>query len=182
MAEGQGICSNSTSYYMRNLRAVYNRAVDKELTIQRSPFKHVYTGIDKTVKRAVPLKVIRMIRDLDLRISPGMEYARDMFMLSFYTRGMSFVDIAYLKKADLKSGVLTYRRQKTGRRLSIKWEKPMQEILDRYGHNDSPYLFRSSGIRPRMPCGSTGAQRISSTENSRNSGNGSDSVCRSPCM
>ena len=39
-------------------------------------------------------------------------------MLSFYTRGMSFVDIAYLKKADLKSGVLTYRRQKTGRRLS----------------------------------------------------------------
>ncbi len=137
----KGICPNSTSYYMRNLRAVYNRAVDKELTIQRSPFKHVYTGIDKTVKRAVPLKVIRMIRDLDLRISPGMEYARDMFMLSFYTRGMSFVDIAYLKKADLKSGVLTYRRQKTGRRLSIKWEKPMQEILDRYGHNDSPYLF-----------------------------------------
>ena len=107
----KGICPNSTSYYMRNLRAVYNRAVDKELTIQRSPFKHVYTGIDKTVKRAVPLKVIRMIRDLDLRISPGMEYARDMFMLSFYTRGMSFVDIAYLKKADLKSGVLTYRRQ-----------------------------------------------------------------------
>ena len=64
-----------------------------------------------------------------------------MFLFSFYTRGMSFVDIAYLKKADLKSGVLTYRRQKTGRRLSIKWEKPMQEILDRYGHNDSPYLF-----------------------------------------
>ena len=137
----KGICPNSTSYYMRNLRAVYNRAVDRELTVQRSPFKHVYTGIDKTVKRAVPLKAVRMIRDLDLRLSPGMEYARDMFMLSFYTRGMSFVDIAYLKKADLKSGVLTYRRRKTGRRLSIKWEKPMQEILDRYGHNDSPYLF-----------------------------------------
>ena len=137
----KGICPNSTSYYMRNLRAVYNRAVDRELTVQRSPFKHVYTGIDKTVKRAVPLKAVRMIRDLDLRLSPGMEYARDMFMLSFYTRGMSFVDITYLKKADLKSGVLTYRRRKTGRRLSIKWEKPMQEILDRYGHNDSPYLF-----------------------------------------
>lgn len=84
----KGICPNSTSYYMRNLRAVYNRAVDRELTVQRSPFKHVYTGIDKTVKRAVPLKAVRMIRDLDLRLSPGMEYARDMFMLSFYTRGM----------------------------------------------------------------------------------------------
>lgn len=94
----KGICPNSTSYYMRNLRAVYNRAVDRELTVQRSPFKHVYTGIDKTVKRAVPLKAVRMIRDQDLRLSPGMEYARDMFMLSFYTRGMSFVDIAYLKR------------------------------------------------------------------------------------
>ena len=137
----KGICPNSTSYYMRNLRAVYNRAVDRELTVQRSPFKHVYTGIDKTVKRAVPLKAVRMIRDLDLRLSPGMEYARDMFMLSFYTRGMSFVDIAYLKKADLKSGVLTYRRQKTGRRLSIKWEKPMQEIVSRYDTSGTPYLL-----------------------------------------
>ena len=48
-----GICHNTSSYYMRNLRAIYNRAVDKDLTIQRYPFKHVYTGIDKTVKRAI---------------------------------------------------------------------------------------------------------------------------------
>ena len=47
---------NSCSYYMRNLRAIYNRAVEKELTQQQYPFKYVYTGIDKTVKRAVSLK------------------------------------------------------------------------------------------------------------------------------
>ena len=63
---------------MRNLRAIYNRAVDKELTVQRYPFKHVYTGIDKTVKRAVPLEVIRQIRDLDLTLHPDMDYARDL--------------------------------------------------------------------------------------------------------
>ena len=138
----KGICPNSTSYYMRNLRAVYNRAVDKELTIQRSPFKHVYTGIDKTVKRAVPLKVIRMIRDLDLRISPGMEYARDMFMLSFYTRGMSFIDMAHLKKKDLQNGFLSYRRRKTGQQLVIRWEKCMQEIVGKYPEDSlSPYLL-----------------------------------------
>ena len=138
----KGICPNSTSYYMRNLRAVYNRAVDKELTIQRSPFKHVYTGIDKTVKRAVPLKVIRMIRDLDLRISPGMEYARDMFMLSFYTRGMSFIDMAHLKKKDLQNGFLSYRRRKTGQQLVIKWEKCMQEIVGKKPEDSlSPYLL-----------------------------------------
>ena len=138
---GKGAVRNTSSFYMRILRAVYNRALEKELMEQRNPFRHVYTGVDKTVKRAVPLSAIKRMKNLDLPLQPNLEFARDMFLFSFYTRGMSFVDIAYLKKADLKSGVLTYRRQKTGRRLSIKWEKPMQEILDRYGHNDSPYLF-----------------------------------------
>mgnify|MGYP007042502631 CR=1 FL=1 len=41
-----------------------------------------------------------------------MEFARDMFMFSFYTRGMSFVDMAFLKKTDLNNGMLTYRRKK----------------------------------------------------------------------
>ena len=70
-----------------------------------------------------------------------MDYARDMFMFSFYTRGMSFVDMAYLKKKDLQNGVLTYRRQKTHQLLFIKWEKPMQEIVDKYDTSGSPYLL-----------------------------------------
>jgi len=47
----RGLTKNSTSFYMRILRAVYNRAVEKDLTTNQNPFKHVYTGIDKTVKR-----------------------------------------------------------------------------------------------------------------------------------
>lgn len=136
-----GICPNSISFYMRNLRAIYNRAVEKDLTVQRHPFKHVYTGIDKTVKRAVPLKIIRQIRDLDLTLYPAVDFARDVFMFSFYTRGMSFVDMAFLKKKDLRNGILSYRRQKTGQRLTIKWEKPMQEIIDKYDIADTPYLL-----------------------------------------
>ncbi|MEQ3158105.1 phage integrase SAM-like domain-containing protein [Parabacteroides merdae] len=64
--KGTGVCPNTSSYYMRNLRAIYNRAVSEGLVVQRNPFKHVYTGIDKTKKRAVSLSVIRRIRDLDL--------------------------------------------------------------------------------------------------------------------
>jgi len=135
------VCPNSSSFYMRNLRAIYNRAVEKELTEQHNPFKHVYTGVDKTVKRAVPLKVIRRIRDTDLTLNPVMDYARDLFMFSFYTRGMSFVDMAYLKKKDLQNGVLSYRRQKTGQQLFIKWEKPMQDIVGKYDTGDTPYLL-----------------------------------------
>ena len=136
-----GSCKNTVSFYMRNLRAIYNRAVEKELTVQRFPFKHVYTGIDKTVKRAIPMKIIRQIKELDLTLSPQLDYARDLFMFSFYTRGMSFVDMSYLKKKDLQHGILTYRRQKTNQQLSIKWEQPMQDIIDKYDTADSPYLL-----------------------------------------
>lgn len=136
-----GLCPNSTSYYMRNIRAIYNRAVEKEITVQRFPFKHVYTGVDKTVKRAVPLDVIRKIKSLELTIRSSLDYARDMFMFSFYTRGMSFIDMAYLKKTDLSGGVLTYRRKKTGQRLLIKWEPAMQAIVDKYDTSETPYLL-----------------------------------------
>ncbi len=135
------VCPNSSSYYMRGLRAIYNRAVEMELTMQRSPFRYVYTGIDKTVKRAVPLKIIRRIMELDLVRYPALDFARDIFMFSFYTRGMSFVDMAYLKKQDLQNGILSYRRQKTGQMLLIKWERPMQEIVDKYDTGASPYLL-----------------------------------------
>ncbi|MEY8688098.1 tyrosine-type recombinase/integrase [Bacteroides sp. AN502(2024)] len=136
-----GVCPNSTSFYMRNLRAIYNRAVEKELTPQNYPFRHVYTGIDKTVKRAVPLKVIRQLRDLELKANSVDGLARDLFLFSFYTRGMSFIDMAYLKKSDLRNGILTYRRQKTGQQLFIKWEKPMQDIVAKYDTSATPYLL-----------------------------------------
>ena len=140
--KANGNCPNTISFYMRILRAVYNRVVEKELIEQKYPFKHVYTGIDKTVKRAIPLKTIKRIKELDLTMKPHLDYARDMFLFSFYTRGMSFVDMAYLKKSDLKNGILTYRRRKTGQQLTVKWEKCMGDIVAKYeGHSDTQYLL-----------------------------------------
>ena len=138
---GKGLTKNTTSFYMRILRAVYNRAVEKDLTINRNPFKHVYTGIDKTVKRAIPLKAIKQIKNLDLSLQPSLDFARDMFLFSFYTRGMSFIDMAYLKKKDLSNGILSYRRRKTGQQLFIRWEKCMQEIVEKYDNPLSGYLL-----------------------------------------
>lgn len=137
----QGVAMNTVSFYMRILRAVYNRAVEKGLTEQRNPFKHVYTGIDKTVKRAVPMKVIKRIKNIDLSSKPSLDFAKDMFLFSFYTRGMSFIDMAYLRKTDLQNGVLSYRRRKTGQQLFIKWEKCMQEIIEKYPKMNTDYLL-----------------------------------------
>lgn len=139
--KAQGISMNTISFYMRILRAVYNRAVEKGATRQRYPFKHVYTGVEKTVKRAVSFKVIKQLKEMDLSLSPTMEYARDMFLFSFYTRGMSFVDMAYLRKKDLVDGMLSYRRKKTGQLLAIKWEQCMQDIVDKYPKTTSPYIL-----------------------------------------
>lgn len=150
--QGRGLGKNTISFYNRILRATYNRAVEKGLTEQRYPFRHVYTGIEKTVKRAIPLEAVKRIKNLDLSLRPGLEFARDMFIFSFYTRGMSFIDMAYLKKKDLSDGVLTYRRRKTGQLLSIRWEKCMQEIVDRYDTGSGCYLLpiiRNAGENER---------------------------------
>ena len=139
--KARGVRMNTISFYMRNLRAVYNRAVEKRLTPQNNPFRHVYTGVDKTVKRAIPIKTIKALKDLDLSMKPSSDFARDMFLFGFYTRGMSFVDMAYLKKSDLQNGILTYRRRKTGQQLTIKWEKCMEEIVAKYPQNSTIYLL-----------------------------------------
>ena len=139
--KARGVRMNTISFYMRIFRAVYNRAVEKGLTTQQNPFRHVYTGVDKTVKRAIPIKDIKALKDIDLSMHPTLDFTRDMFMFSFYTRGMSFVDMAYLKKSDLKNGILTYRRRKTGQELTIKWEKCMEEIVAKYPKNETDFLL-----------------------------------------
>lgn len=148
----RGIIPNTISFYTRILRAFYNRAVEEDIIENRNPFRHVYTGVDKTVKRALPLAIIKKIKALDLSLTPSLDYARDMFMMSFCLRGMSFIDMAFLKKSDLKNGYFTYRRHKTGQQLVIAWTKEMQMLVDKYPENRSDYLLpiiRNPGTNER---------------------------------
>ena len=157
--KNRGVAPNTISFYTRILRAVYNRAVEDDIIENRNPFRHVYTGVDKTVKRALPLAAIKKIKALDLSLNPTLDFARDMFMMSFYLRGMSFIDMAFLKKTDLKNGYVTYRRRKTGQQLIIEWTKEMQTILDKYPENKSDYLLpviKTSGINERCAYRNTG--------------------------
>lgn len=139
--KSNGLSRNSTSFYMRVLRSLYNRAAEEGLAAPGDPFKRVYTGVDKTAKRAITMNEIKRIKTLNLTDRPGLDYARDIFLFSFYMRGMSFIDIAYLRKKDLANGYISYIRKKTGQHLVIKWEKPMQDILEKYGENPTPYLL-----------------------------------------
>ena len=140
-----GVCKNTSSFYLRILRSTYNKAVKKGLTPQLHPFSDVYTGIAPTRKRAIPAESVSQIKHLesvkDLTLKE--EMARDTFLMSFYLRGISFIDLAHLRKSDLKDGYLHYTRSKTGQRLTIRWEKEMQEVLEKYQAQtaSSPYLF-----------------------------------------
>lgn len=148
----RGVAPNTISFYTRILRAVYNRAVEDDIIENRNPFRKVYTGVDKTVKRALPLPVIKKIKALDLSLTPSLDFARDMFLMSFYLRGMSFIDMAFLNKTDLKNGYVTYRRRKTGQQLIIEWTKEMQMLLNKYPENKSDYLLpiiRNPGTNER---------------------------------
>jgi len=130
--KNRGLKRNTTSYYMRILRSLYNQAVSDGLTAQNTPFKNVYTGVDRTIKRAISFEDIQKIKNLDLAGKPAMEFARDIFILSFLFRGMSPVDMSFLKKSNLKSGHLDYIRSKTGQSLSIKWTDQMESIVSKY--------------------------------------------------
>ena len=137
----KGLALNSISFYMRILRAVYNHSVESGIISDRKPFRHVFTGMEKTFKRAISIKNIRFIKDLDLSFKPNLEFARDMFMFLFYCRGMSFIDAAFLKKSDVVDNILFYRRHKTGQQLRIRMVPVIKDILERYSDSQSPYLL-----------------------------------------
>ena len=137
----RGMVRNSISFYMRIMRAVYNKAVRQKLVEQSHPFTEVYTGIDRTRKRAVSESIISQLYKLKLTEGTPLALARDIFIFSYCTRGMAFVDIAYLKKENIQNGVICYARRKTGQLLSVRIEPSIQRIIDRYSSALSPYVF-----------------------------------------
>ncbi len=134
---------NSISCYLRTLCTLLYKAEGEGMMIDSNLFKRVRLAYVKTTKRAISEKELKAIVTLPLPEGSTIAFARDVFMFSFYMRGMPFVDIAYLRKTDLKNSMLAYSRKKTNQYLTVEWEKEAQEIIDRYAHinPDSPYLL-----------------------------------------
>lgn len=137
---------NTVSTYMRVLRAVYNRAVDRRLAPHVPHlFKAVYTGTQADIKRA--LKAEEMGQLLDTKCtrkqSELLQKTHHLFVLMFLLRGLPFVDLAYIQKKDLNGNILTYHRRKTGRQITITVTKDAMNIIREYMDTttESPYLF-----------------------------------------
>lgn len=143
---GRGCSWNTVSTYLRTFRAVYNRAVE----LRKAPyvphlFRSVYTGTRADRKRALDNgDVKKMFAGLQSPVSvPALRRTQELFTLMFLLRGLPFVDLAYLRKSDLRGNVITYRRRKTGRSLSVTLTTEAMGLLKKYMNRDtsSPYLF-----------------------------------------
>ena len=135
---------NTIRFYLRTLNTLFCKATSCGLlNEERKLFGRVRLSYVTTTKRALSETDILDLQNLKLEPYTTKAFARDIFMFSFYMRGMPFVDIAYLKKSDLKNGILTYRRKKTNQPLTVEWEQVHQEIVERYAHQTegSPYMF-----------------------------------------
>lgn len=141
---GRQLHWNSISTYMRMLRAVYFRAVDRgECSYKPRLFKGVYTGTRSTVKRAISVDELKKLSAPHPEIKSELNKTRMVFLLLFMLRGIPFVDLAFLRKCDLKDGVICYRRRKTGTWLSVRLDAAVIPLLEalRTSDDHSPYLL-----------------------------------------
>ena len=147
--KNQGKKPNTISYYMRNLRAIHNKASASghlSRAMGDRPFAGVYTGNDKTRKRALSAEDLKSLYSLhipDLLNRPGLYFAWRLFFFCFYARGMCFVDLAHLQKSNIRKGVIKYCRKKTGQQVEIKVIHEMQHIIDSFAEETqySDYVF-----------------------------------------
>ena len=144
---GRGCSWNTVSAYLRTFRAVYNRAVDcRGAVYVPHLFRSVYTGTRADRKRALDTEDIQKVftkLPQSSAVTSDMRRTQELFVLMFLLRGLPFVDLAYLRKSDLRDNVITYRRRKTGRPLSVTLTSEAMAILKKYMDRDSssPYLF-----------------------------------------
>ena len=137
----KSVCRNTVGFYMKRLRAAFNAAVALGLAEQTHPFKGVFTGREKTRKLACSPEDIKKVVEADLSGKPGLSFARDMFIFSLGTQGMSFADMGYLKKEDIKDGRIEYRRRKSGSQVSVKYRAPIEQIAHRWDPGTGDYLL-----------------------------------------
>ncbi len=147
----QGKSLNTISFYMRNLRAIYNKAIRDKIINSKTenPFESVFTGVNKTRKRALTIEEISKLYNFDFSTivnetkRTALYRCWRFFFFCFHARGMSFIDMAYLRRENIKKDVLSYYRKKTGQLIEIKITPILRRLIDSFANENkfSNYLF-----------------------------------------
>lgn len=141
---GQQSSPNTISTYMRTLQAVYNRWMSPGIEGYNPVlFKDVYTKVESRTKRALTAEQMEQLRNTDFSVlTPCQQQVLTYFLLMFMLRGMPFIDLAHLRKSDLRNRRITYRRHKTGKLMVVDVPPDAMRLLQKYrDKTDSEYLF-----------------------------------------
>lgn len=129
---------NARAIHFRNIRAVFNSARKAELTTCY-PFYNFKIKTQETAKRSLDVEDLRTLffyefTDTEVRKQDlyNKRMYLDVFKLLFYLRGMSLIDLCYLKRKNINKNRIEYHRSKTGTFLSVKIEPEAKEIMERY--------------------------------------------------
>lgn len=120
---------NSIGIHLRNIRAVFNYAIDDDIT-KCYPFRKFKIKKEDTRKRCLSVDQLRTLIDY-----PCEEYQkryRDIFVLMFYLIGINAVDLFSAKQSDIVNGRLEYKRAKTGKLYSILLQPEAIKIIEMY--------------------------------------------------
>lgn len=143
--ERKGLSLNTISTYMRDLKAVYNRLADEKVLAYNSKlFDDVYTKVESQTKRALEAEQMNTLLHADIEEMPGgVRCALAYFLLMFLFRGMPFIDLAYLRKQDVKGRCIVYSRHKTGRQMTVRIPKEAAGLMEEFRNMNpgSVYLF-----------------------------------------
>ncbi|MBQ7421505.1 MAG: site-specific integrase [Prevotella sp.] len=138
----RGLTANTSSCYIRSLRSLYNKAIYRHKCQRKdNPFIHAFTGNTRTEKRSVGREELCILKEMKLPEKSFAGLTRDIFLFSFYAMGMAFVDIAYLRRLNIRGNYLVYYRRKTGQQIKVKLEPYMISILEKYARPNSEFLF-----------------------------------------
>ena len=132
---------NTSSAYLRPLRCIYNQAVERGLCTDKHPFSKVYTGIEKTRKRALTLDTLKKVFTWKIVDDEELALFRDLFAFSFFTHGMSFIEMAKLQMGNISNGEINYQRSKTHNNIRIRMDSQALKIIGNYHKEGDEYVF-----------------------------------------
>jgi site-specific recombinase XerD len=145
---------SSISVYFRTIRALFNKAIKEGHCNEKNyPFdQYKISGLStETVRRAIDIEKIKAINRIQSEPFSNLWNAKNYFMLSFFTMGMNFTDIAYLKYSNIEEDRIVYFRAKTGKPYSIKILEPALEIIKKYNSSGDEYIFPILSLDDNTP-------------------------------
>lgn len=140
----RGSNDGGVKFFMTHLKAIWNQAEKAGYVAkEKNPFHHfkISRFRGKPQKKALKKEEMKAFRDVDLESRPDLIDSHNYAMVSYYCRGINFIDLMLLRKENLDGDILTYTRSKTQKQYTLELLEPAKRIVGNYINRSNYYLF-----------------------------------------